>query len=397
MTDIRYWLWLAQSLGEGARFKEILADFGSVEALYNSNILERRMSPALTSKQIERLAQCALQDTEEIVYQCAQNGWDIIGFDDERYPQRLREIANPPAVLFVEGTLPAFDELPVLAVVGTRKASPYAVKAARVMAQGTALCGMTIVSGGAIGVDAAAYHGALAANSPNYCVLGCGFGAGYLSENRALRQEIVQAGGALITEYPPFTPATKYTFPLRNRIISGLSLGVLVVEAGVKSGSLITAKYAQEQNRDVFALASSIFDEDFYGCNRLIEDGAVPVTSVKVLLEAYGERYPSLDITKLPSLSELLCGKKRIPREKQPTFDNVPAARAARLQTEEKILALDGNEKIVCRVLTEDYQTIEEIIAKSEKTSNEVLAALTLLEMKGLVQSATGKRYRLKG
>ena len=260
MTDKRYWIWLQQCLGEGAGFKEIIEDFENPQRLYESNILEWRMSPALNPKQVERLSKKNLDIADRIINDCNQYGWLIITYDDERYPQRLREISNPPAVLYVDGSLGDFDSLAMIAIVGTRKASTYALKAAHIMAKGIALCGGAIVSGGALGVDSAAHRGALEAGGITYAVLGCGFKTNYLMENEELRYRIKTSGGALITEYPPFTAATKFSFPMRNRIISGLSLGVLVVEAGEKSGSLITANLAAEQNRDIFAIPASIFD-----------------------------------------------------------------------------------------------------------------------------------------
>lgn len=399
MTDKRYWIWLQKTLGIGSRFKAILEEFGSVEKLYSSNLLEWRMSKVLTSKQIERLQQYSLDDANEVIDACDRNGWKIITFDDKLYPARLKEISNPPAVLYVDGEMPELDRAIAIGVVGTRKASSYATKAAYVMAKGIALCGGIIVSGGALGVDSASHKGALAANAKTIAVLGNGLGSDYLKSNKELREQIKNSG-ALVTEFPPYTPASKTTFPMRNRIISGLSLGLLVVEAGVKSGSLITARCASEQNRDIFAIPASIFDYNFYGTNKLIDDGAVVATSPKVILEMYSEQYESLDLSKLKTVRELFeetCDKSaNIKKEKQVNFEDIAQDRAQAVKKQNTALELKGDEKIVYDVLGESFEVIDMITQKSGIETKRVLVALTILEMKGLAVSALGKRYKLK-
>ena len=399
MIDKRYWIWLQQCLGEGAMFKEILEDFNSIKELYESNILEWRMSPALNPKQIEKLSKQSLEIADKIISECRQYGWKIITYDDESYPERLREISNPPAVLYVDGDTDDFDSLVSIAIVGTRKASTYALKAAHIMAKGIALCGGAVISGGALGVDSAAHRGALEAEGKTYAVLGCGLGTNYLMENEDLRNKIKSSGGALITEYPPFAPATKFSFPMRNRIISGLSLGVLVVEAGVKSGSLITANLAAEQNRDIFAIPASIFDSNFLGTNLLIEDGATVATSPETVMSCYAQRYSSVDMSKALTVKELSQigdkHKNNTPKSAQIDFDNMPRDRAKRVDLSNKALSLSPNEKAVYEVLGEELIGIEEIAEKSKLNLNEVLSSLTLLEMMGLVISASGKRYKL--
>ena len=398
MADKRYWIWLQLCLGEGAQFRHIIEDFGSVEALYHSNIVQWKMSPALTPAQLERLTKHTLEDAQKIVDTCAQRGWDIITFDEPRYPEKLRQIPNPPAVLYCDGVFADFDETATIAIVGTRKASPYAMKVAELMAKGVALCGAAVVSGGALGVDAAAHSGAMAADAGTYAVLGCGLGTDYLRANRDLRGSIRRSGGALITEYPPFTPASRNTFPMRNRIISGLADGVLVVEAGVKSGSTITAQHALEQGRDVFAVPASLLDYHFYGTNKLIEDGAAVATSPLVVIERYAARYPSLDLSQAKTLRELAekTVSANAPQQGQLTFDEVPRERRQRLETEEKAMALSGDEQCVYRAIGSDFTGLEEIISACGLTAQKTSVALTMLEMKGLCESASGKRYKRK-
>lgn len=399
MKDKRYWLWLQMALGEGARFKEIIEDFGSVEKLYDSNILEWRMSPVLTAKQINAMQKYSLEDTEQIIYNCQNNGWSIITFDDQQYPQRLREIPNPPAVLYVDGTLPDIDNTVAIGIVGTRKASDYAVKVANLMSRAISTCNALVISGGALGVDTAAHNGALSAGGKTVVVMGCGLGTSYLNENKQLRQTVRQ-NGALVTEYPPFTKASKFTFPLRNRIISGLSLGVLVVEAGIKSGSLITANYANEQGRDVYAIPSSILDTNFEGSNKLIDDGATVATKPEYLIERYSQLYDTLDMSKMPTVKQLLKQDKddgaNIPKQQEQfAFDKIVESRKERLQKEEKSLSLKGDEKTVYDSLDDKFVHIDTITENTNLSARQVLTALTMLEMKGVVQSTSGKRYKL--
>jgi DNA processing protein len=286
-----------------------------------------------------------------------------------------------------------------IGIVGTRKASSYALNVAHIMAKGISLCGAVVVSGGALGVDSCAHSGALSVGAKTVAVLGNGFGADYLRGNQDLRNEI-KNHGALITEYPPFTPASRRTFPMRNRIISGLSLGVLVVEAGVKSGSLITAKYAYEQGRDIYSIPASIFDYAFYGTNKLIDDGAVVATSPSVLIERYAEEYKSIDMSKMKTVRELLEASSdksaNAPIKKQVTFDNIQKDRAETVERQNKALELTQEQRAVYKTLSDSFVGIDSIIENSSLESRKVLAALTMLEMKGLIEATSGKRYRIK-
>lgn len=397
--NLRYWLWLQRALGEGAYIKNMIEDFGSVKKLYSSNILEWRMSPALTAKQIDRLEQTDINSVDEIIYTCEKNGWTIIDYDDERYPNRLREIHNPPCVLYVDGILPDIDNLAVIGIVGTRKASTYAIKVTHIMSRGITECGVLVVSGGALGVDTAAHKGALTAGGNTVAVLGCGLGASYLNENKPLR-DIIKNNGALVTEYPPFTRASRTTFPMRNRIISGLSVGVLVVEAGVKSGSLITANYALEQGRDIFAVPASVLSVDFSGTNKLIDDGAMVATKPAQIVSVYAEKFSTIDISKARSIDELMNDESdksaNIEKnENKLSFESIEENREKRLKNEHKASTLNGDAKIVYQCLNDCFLHIDAIIEKTGLTSAKVMASITQLEVMGLIESASGKRYKL--
>lgn len=392
------WIRLQSALGAGAALSEIIEYFGSAKALFDAGETEWRMSPVLVPRQIEKLCESTEAQANEVLATCKMNGWQVVPYDDPHYPERLRSIFNPPAVLYVDGELPDIDNSIVIGIVGTRRASDYAVKAADVMSRGIAERGAIVASGGALGVDTAAHNGAMLAGGKTIAVLGCGLGTKYLMENKPLRDAVVK-NGALITEFQPFTPASKYTFPIRNRIISGISLGVLVVEASVKSGSLITANYAIEQGRDVFALPCSILDPAFAGTNKLIDDGAIVATKPLDLLYPYAEEY-GVKIDEVKSVGKIMreTGDKSANvygKARDISFDNIQAGRKKREARQKAAAELSGKTKAVFNALGEEYQSADEISRAAGLSIGEALTALTALEIAGLAASAGGKRYRL--
>lgn len=392
------WIRLQSALGAGAALSEIIEYFGSAKALFDAGETEWRMSHVLVPRQIEKLCESTEDQAKEVLATCKMNGWQVVPYDDPHYPERLRSIFNPPAVLYVDGELPDIDNSIVIGIVGTRRASDYAVKAADVMSRGIAERGAIVASGGALGVDTAAHNGAMLAGGKTIAVLGCGLGTKYLMENKPLRDAVVK-NGALITEFQPFTPASKYTFPIRNRIISGISLGVLVVEASVKSGSLITANYALEQGRDVFALPCSILDPAFAGTNKLIDDGAIVATKPLDLLYPYAEEY-GVKIDEVKSVGKIMreTGDKSANvygKARDISFDNLQAGRKNREARQKAAAELSGKTKAVFNALGEEYQSADEISRAAGLSIGEALTALTALEIAGLAASAGGKRYRL--
>ena len=392
------WIRLQSALGAGAALSEIIEYFGSAKALFDAGETEWRMSPVLVPRQIEKLCESTEAQANEVLATCKMNGWQVVPYDDPHYPERLRSIFNPPAVLYVDGELPDIDNSIVIGIVGTRRASDYAVKAADVMSRGIAERGAIVASGGALGVDTAAHNGAMLAGGKTIAVLGCGLGTKYLMENKPLRDAVVK-NGALITEFQPFTPASKYTFPIRNRIISGISLGVLVVEASVKSGSLITANYALEQGKDVFALPCSILDPAFAGTNKLIDDGAIVATKPLDLLYPYAEEY-GVKIDEVKSVGKIMreTGDKSANvygKARDISFDNLQAGRKKREARQKAAAELSGKTKAVFNALGEEYQSADEISRAAGLSIGEALTALTALEIAGLAVSAGGKRYRL--
>lgn len=394
-----YWIWYQLSVGTSKNFLPLLDYFGSMEGLYNSNYLQRKVCPSLTDKMLDRMEQTSLDDAKEVMELCERNHWDIITYEDEKYPNKLKSIYDPPAVLYVSGSLPDIDNSLTVSIVGTREASPYALTSAELMAKGVSRCGGIIISGGALGVDCAAHKGALEANGITIAVLGCGLNQGYMNANSEIR-EMISSTGAIVTEFPPNVRASRFTFPQRNRIISGLCDGLLVVEAGVKSGSLITASYATSQNKDVFAISSSILDFNYAGTNKLLEDGAYLVTNTGSIINHYKEKY-NLDLSKLATNEELLNDKyenKPIPSEieEQLTFEGIATHRENRTEIDSKATKLSGNMLEVYNALEDDYLDIDTIAKRTSLEIKIVLITLTTLELDGLAQAGMGKTYRRK-
>ena len=288
----------------------------------------------------------------------ADLGLQIVTQADPTYPASLREIYDPPLVLYIKGTIPETWPRGV-AVVGSRETSHYGIETAKKLSYQLAYAGVPVISGLARGIDTAAHLGALAAKGTTWAVLGCGLDQIYPPENDALAAKIVEAGGCLISELPLGTPPDKRTFPMRNRIVSGLSFGVLVIEAGRQSGALITARQALEQGRQVFAVPGRIDHPLAQGCHRLIKDGAKLVEGVEDIL------------TELEFL---------LPRESVSTPRPLPAN-------------LSSQEEQIYAALELDETAIDEISRKTGLPPGAVSATLLQLEMRKLVRQLPGKVF----
>ena len=406
MNDAAYWIWLLRTLGPAAVLQDILQYFGSARGLYEAGSAEWRLSGLLTAKQITALTRFSPSQSADVLRDCAQNGWKLVTPDSLLYPARLRELRNLPPVLFVWGDETVLLREAQIAVVGTRKASAYGLRVASLLTEALAKSGMVVVSGGALGVDSAAHEGALRAGGKTIAVLGCGLGTDYLRENGGLRRRIAQ-NGAVISEFLPYAPASRTTFPLRNRVISALAPGTVVIEAGEHSGSLITARCAMEQGRDLFAVPGDVISSAFTGANRLIRDGAKPVFSPMDVLEEYLYRFPD-------ELHEA-CGEKtfgELLRESGQDTAQTPHARSAeRLKTEKdgkappdpgapgsepKALpdALSENARTVYRVLAREPKHIDVLSEEAGLPAAACLAALTELELYGCAELTEGRKYR---
>lgn len=368
MTDsAKYDIWLTLALGYASpKPKALHGIYNSIEEFYNGGENEWRLSGVLNQKDIAALSSTPLERALDIIARCESLGISVIALGDEAYPEKLSEIYDPPAVLYVKGNLPDFSAHLTIAMVGTRKATVYGKMASHLIAGSLAKVGTIIVSGGAVGIDSLSHIGAMEAGGTTVCVLGCGINYPYLMENKQMRDEIA-ATGALISAYPPDYPSGKFTFPERNRIISGLSDGVVVIEAGVKSGSLITARLAMEQGRDVFAVMGNITSPYSQGTNALIKDGAVPVTDFTDITSYY----PQFGIVAEPDDPVI-----PIPVHKE----NIGVSEIA---------------KKVYAVITAEPIHIDSIVSASGLSVSRVLQAITELELEGLIASRQGRMYHL--
>ena len=365
-----YYIWLSLAIGyNNPKPKALRSLYDSIEEFYINGESEWRLSGVLNNKDIEALSSTPLSKAADIIEKCEKSGIRVIPLDSDEYPECLKEISAPPAVLYVKGELPDFSSCLAIAMVGTRNATMYGKKTSHILAGSLAKVGVIIVSGGAVGIDSLSHTGALEAGGTTVCVLGCGINFPYLTGNKKMRDDISKRG-AVISEYPPDYPPGKYTFPDRNRIISGLSRGVVVVEAGTKSGSLITARLAAEQGRDVFAVMGNITSPYSQGTNALIKDGAVPVTDFTDITGYYPEYKMGVDSDDIDKL-----------------IDNIPRHR--------NDVDISENAREVYRRITADPVHIDIIASSCGLPVNIVLQAVTELEMEGLIKAEKGRMYKL--
>ncbi len=339
-----------------ARVRALIDYFGSLEDAWRAPAAELREA-GLDKRSLENLlAARGRLDLDREMARLEKWGVRVMTWEDHDYPRRLRQIYNAPPVLYVRGSLLPQDEWAV-AVVGTRRPTDYGREAARVLAADLARQGITVVSGLALGIDGIAHQAALDAGGRTIAVLGSGFRYLYPARHRNLAKRIVE-NGALISEYALDVRPEASNFPPRNRIISGLSMGVVVVEAGERSGALITAHFAAEQGREVFAVPGPIFNRPSVGTNRLIQEGAKAVTSVRDILE-------ELDIT--------------MAAEQQEARLNIPKS-----DLEERIWTY----------LLETPHHVDEIVRELGLETSEVMSTLTLMELKGLVRQVGPMEFR---
>lgn len=352
----RYWVGFSLIKGIGAvRFQALLRTFGEARAAWEAPISALQQA-GLSSRLIENLIQLRSTNALERVWEQVQSlGITVLTWEDENYPRLLKEIEQPPPVLYVRGELSPEDERSV-AVVGTRRVTSYGRRVAEDIADALARNGVTVISGLARGVDAIAHQAALEAGGRTLAVMGCGLDTIYPPENRRLAERILERG-AWISDYPPATPPEGSNFPPRNRIISGLSLAVVIVEAGEKSGALITAAFAADQGREVFAVPGYITAPQSRGTNRLIRDGAHPLLEPRDILE-------TLNLTM-----------------------NIEQ-RAVRM-----VLPGDALEARLFQILGDEPLYIDEIYARAEVPIEKIAAALTMMELKGMVRQVGGMQY----
>jgi DNA processing protein len=349
--------------GIGPRiYGELVDRFGSAEAVLSASPSDIRSIPGVGAKLSNNIALASDIDIEPLLDCCQGHGITILQRGAEGYSKRLEEIYDPPAILFGKGTVLPCDEL-AIAIVGTRHASAYGIKVADQLARGLALAGLTIVSGLARGIDAAAHRGALAVGGRTIAVLGGGLLKMYPPEHQSLADEVSQSGAVLSESLPQQAPKSG-SFPRRNRIVTGLSLGVIVVEAADRSGALISARLANEQGREVFSVPGRMTDRMSKGTNALIRDGATMVQSVDDVLEQLGP---------MPSAAKIETSSGESLTIRSPAE-----------------LKLNEQETLVLQLVSEDATEIDWLIQHSELPAARVLSTVSVLEMRRLVRRVSG-------
>ena len=386
MSALKYWLWLTELPGLTNQTRlALLRHFPTPEDVYYADPEEVLLTEDITREQAKLLEDKDCAGADRILADCQRLDLDLLTIQDAGYPNRLRNIYDPPCLLYVRGRLPAFDDEASIAVVGTRDCTPYGVSCAEKLGYGLAAGGAVVVSGLARGVDSAALRGALRAGGTVTAVLGNGLDVVYPPENQYLNEDVA-AAGALISEYPPGTPPEAKHFPVRNRIMSGLCLGTLVVEAPARSGALITAGTALEQGRDVFAVPGPIDAPASVGCNRLIRDGAGLVTDAWDILGEYEPRFPDkLRREGAKETPAVLGYQARQKTEPKPVPPSVSLSHNDYSLTDDQICLL--------RALTEEPMLVDDLIELTDIPTRRVLSALTVLEIEHLVTQHSGKRY----
>ncbi|HEX7416272.1 MAG TPA: DNA-processing protein DprA [Smithellaceae bacterium] len=368
---LKYWIALKSIAGIGnITFPALVDRFGSLPAIFAAAVSHLRETPGISKETATAIA--GFKDWDKIKHDLElldKNEINIITYQDELYPVKLMNIYDRPAFLYVRVNLNK-DDINI-AVVGSRQASTYGKYTTEKISRELALKGLTIVSGMARGLDSAAHRGALTAHGRTIAVLGSGLDVIYPPENKKLYADIIQ-NGAVISEFPLGTPPRSANFPARNRIISGMSYGVVIVEAGEKSGSLITARLALEQGREVFAVPGSIDAAGSRGTNKLIKQGAKLIENVDDILE---EILPQLENIKSLKLSSASNQKKNA------------------VKKNEKINVI---EKQIIDFISVEQIHVDELISSTGLSSADILSAMTTLELKGIVQQHPGKFFSLK-
>ncbi len=394
-----HWIWFARLPKlQPVQKMALLAHFRDPEEIYFAGPKALRdmegMAEALENKD--------LTEAEGILRRCTEKNICILTFADEAYPARLKNIYDPPLVLYYMGRLPDWERQPVIGIVGTRKASAYGLQMGKLLGGQISAGGGLVISGGADGIDAMAMTGALEAGCTTVSIMAGGLDSLYPKCNRQLFARTLEHG-CLISEYPPGTPSYRWNFPARNRIISGISNGVLVVEAPAVSGALITAGQAKEQGRDVFVVPANADVPTSVGSNGLLREGAIPVWNGRDILKEYEPLYPQLrhrakqreftpaKVAQTPLIPENVPNepqkvtKKTIDKGKNSTYSDL----------DNRMAALDPQEKALLGCLTRQPEPVDAVIARAQMPAAKVLSMLTKLSLKGLVKNHPGKRVSL--
>ena len=403
MSTLKYWLWLATRKGLGTlNGVRLLEQFGTPEAVYFANGEEYETVQNLSNQGKESLGDKALTGAEAILGDCHRLGYRLLTLQDAEYPNRLRSISDPPMVLYLRGKLPHVDEELVIGMVGARKATPYGRKVAGSMALDLSRAGVVLCSGVAEGIDTASIRGALSAGGTVISVLAGGLDQVQFGSSRQLYDDIA-ATGVLISEYPPGTPHASGNFRPRNRIISGLSEGVVVVEGGHSSGALITARAAWDQGREVFAVPGNVDAPMSVAPNRLIHDQiAMAVRDAADVLAEFTLRYPLREVApplegeereqRLGEILERVAARQENRGHEPKEEQQAPQAEPTQLSEAERQSLTDDQRDLLLALAGKRLHP-DELVEQTQIPARRVLSALTLLQVQGYIQEENGKRF----
>lgn len=360
MSDLKYWIGLSMLPDVGpVSARKLLARFGSPQSVFGASELDLMAADGIGITRAKNILRFSSWDAiERQIVHTEKNGIRIATLQDPSYPELLKEIDGAPVVIYLKGDVQPHDKF-AIAVVGSRRLTHYGASMAEGISGDLASMGFTIVSGMARGIDSSSHKAALKAGGRTLAVLGSGIDVPYPPENKTLMEKIAECG-CVITEFPPGTSPDKENFPRRNRLISGLSLGVLVIEAASESGALITARYAAEQGREVFAVPGAVTSGNSAGTNELIRKGAILTRRAEDIVEELA-----------PVLKGFIRAREKVTRE------------------------ITEEEKKICDLLSGEPKQIDEISRESGAPSSKVLGILLGLELKGAVKQITGKRFYL--
>lgn len=393
-----HWIWLAQRKNVTIGQKlQCLDYFRDPEYVYAASSAAFRCVEGLSEKALKSLEDKDLTDAREILRKCEDKNISILTFGDGAYPHRLKNIAAPPLVLYYKGYLPQWQEMPAIGIVGTRKASAAGLKNACEFGYEVAACGGLVVSGGADGIDAAALEGAMRAGKKVVAVLGFGADIVYPAKHKALFANI-EKQGCLLTEYIPGTPANSWNFPMRNRIISGISAGVLVVEAPKRSGAMNTANHAMDQGRDLFAVPGNVGVECCAGSNELLKDRAMVATCGWDVVSEYAGLYPHA-VKKCSGKPQPEQKPEKLPEQiaTASPFDKISIDNPEKSQYSVNAnLTLSEEEQQIVAKLTKKAVPVDSLLMMLDMPAGKALSILTMLALKGVVQNHPGNSVSLK-
>ena len=416
MSNLEYWLWFSSLRALRAAVRRALLErFGGAKEIYFAEEAALRSVEGIREDEVQALLSRDLAPASAIAGRCAELDVQIVTMQDAIYPERLRNIPDPPSVLYVKGRLPAVDAEPVITIVGTRKDSPYGVRMARKIGYEVAAGGGIVCTGLAAGIDSCAAEGALMAGGTVIGVLGTAINEVYPKWNDRLFAD-VQAAGALVSEYPPDMKGSAKNFPARNRIMAGFAIAAVVVEAPLRSGALITAHLAADYGRDVFAVPGNVDADGSGGTNNLLREGASVAENGGDVLQGYEARFPGKIFRNgrrvMPEGLAFPEAARQTEREqkadkkagegffkfrvKNNRRDDAPTpAPPPRPKLENQLAELSETQLKIVGVMTKPGMHVDDIVDLSRLPAANVLSELTMLQIKGFVTQESGKRFTL--